>query len=299
MAFAPRSIDGQLRSAAEQRIDFLTGTTQIESPEEAANYREIHDQASRFGGVNLHAITLPRISPEALLLFNDQQQTDLRRFMAKVVLETGPYGQHVTYAQRQQFAADTFALKSAGMRGMVAANSKAGALTVAAMVQDPKMSEHTADTLSILGSEWNGSWQSADLAAVSYNGAAVRSLRRIFGDTPTLRGLQTHKDIGDVVERVVSVATGDPGDSSELPGLATTLLSAKESGWLVEAEDSSGLSRAALLGVAAEFYGGRMQLRGTQNWVELYGLHNNLRVLTSLESTSQNKQPQLALALAG
>lgn len=252
---------------------------------------ELHEDVLRFGGADLQDFKLPVITSEALELFDDSQQGVLRRFMGKVTLETAPSGRHMPYAQRQQYQAGVTMLKARERKGAIGPGSRAGGLVVAAVVQDPLMAAHYTNTLRVLGSDWNESWDTADLAAISYNSAAVRSLRRATRDIHSFAGLLGHKNIGVIMERATA-STHDNAGNESTP--VTTLLGSLEHEWLSEAEQTYDIRAGLLMGVAAEFYGGTMQLRGTPNWARLHGLC--FATLPTATVTDISTQSERALA---
>ncbi len=267
--FEGGSAGDRFRSAAEARAAFLTNTTQITSPETAEAYAGIYEVATKLGGIDMRTVVLPYVAPDFWHSLPDNQQHDLRRFMGSATLETAPYGIHMTYAQRQQLIADKTMLRSLSRSNhRVRIGRKTGMLAVAALPGESMTDgSHYSTMMRMLGSEWGGSWKSADGLAIAYNAAAVRSLRSVLGDKPVATDITRHKHVGDIVE-VLSAKDA----LSMRHRSATTLISALEYDWLIAAQKASGMKASVLLGVAAEYYGSSMQLRRTPNWMRLHAL---------------------------
>lgn len=251
----------------------------------------VYDSAMNFGGMDMRTVVLPSVKSEALVLYDDAEIQRLHTFMGRVVLETAPSGVHMPYAQRQQYQAGITMLKIRERNGAIDPGSRAGGLVVAALVQDSLMAAHYTDTLRALGSDWSESWDTTDLAAISYNSAAVRSLRRATQDIHSFAGLLGHKNIGVIIERATANAH-DNEDDETTP--VTTLLGSVEHEWLSGAEQTYDIGAGLLMGVAAEFYGGTMQLRGTPNWARLHGLCFAKPLTATV--TDISVQPERALA---
>lgn len=274
------SAGDKFRAAAEARVAFLTNTTELSSPEVAQEYMKVYDATTKLGGMDMRTAMLPPVNPDMLVVFDDEQLQTLHSFMGRVALETAPSGVHMPYAQRQQYATALYTLRAQERQGTrVAIGTKAGGLAVVGLMQDNGAAEHYADTLAVLGSAWDGSWASADLNAVAFNGAAVRNLRTLMGEAPQVAKMHEHKLVGPSFDLVA-----DLGDDRSTPvekdslTVATSAIGVNEYEWLMGAGQTIGLSSSALMGIAADVYSGRMRLRGSPNWMRLFAFYKNLDI---------------------
>lgn len=296
-SFQAGSAGDKFRAAAEARVAYLTNTTEVSSPEATQEYMRVYDEAMKFGGMDMHTIILPRVNPDTLLFFDDEHLRSFHEFMGRVALETAPSGLHMPFSQRQQYTSGLHTLRSQERRSaVIEIGAKAGGLAVIGLAQDSTMSAHYADTLAVLGSGWDGSWTNADLTSVALNGAAVRCLRALAGDTPQLAKMQEHKLIGPSFDRVAEIEKDGLVVEEASLATATSIVGVNEYEWLEHAHKGTGLSSIALMGIAAEVYGGRMRLRGSRNWMRLQAFYKTLTMPPAPHEVAPSALESIAMA---